>query len=227
MKELADNEKPPEFTDDHEIACLVLDFLFASQDASTASLVWIVTLLANNMHPEVAKKCREEQRQIRPNGEKITIDNLNQMNYALQVVKETLRFRPPATMVPMEVQDQKGFEVNEKYTAPKGTLLIPDIWAACFEGFPEPEKFDPDRFSPERNEFAKHGTNWLPFGLGPHYCMGRDYAQNHLMCFLAELVSHADWERTFTPDSDKVEYGPTIFPKDSLIHWTKLSQEQN
>lgn len=55
------------------------------------------------------------------------------------------------------------------------------------QGFTDPLKFDPDRFSPERQEDIKHGKNFLAFGHGPHYCVGKEYAINHLTAFLAIL----------------------------------------
>ena len=55
------------------------------------------------------------------------------------------------------------------------------------QGFTDPLKFDPDRFSPERQEDIKYGKNFLAFGHGPHYCVGKEYAINHLTAFLAIL----------------------------------------
>lgn len=40
------------------------------------------------------------------------------------------------------------------------------------QGFSDPYKFDPDRFSPERKEDIKYAKNFLTFGWGPHYCVG-------------------------------------------------------
>lgn len=45
------------------------------------------------------------------------------------------------------------------------------------QGYEDPEKFDPDRFGPERQEDIKFAPNFLVFGHGPHYCVGKDYAQ--------------------------------------------------
>ena len=47
--------------------------------------------------------------------------------------------------------------------------------------------FDPDRFSPERREDITHQRNFLTFGCGPHYCVGKEYATNHLIVYLALL----------------------------------------
>eukprot|EP00887_Chlorella_sp_A99_P004786 scaffold4.g4786.t1 len=89
--------------------------------------------------------------------------------------------------------------------------------SAALQGFTDGTRFDPDRFSPERKEDLKFAKNMLTFGWGPHYCVGKEYATNHLMCYLALLSTTCDWSRRRTPDSDKWLYLPTIYPADSLV----------
>ena len=79
MDIVTDNKKCVE----HHAAKHILDFLFASQDASTASLVWMCHLL--DEHPDVLKKVREEQARVRANDEPITPELLDKMPYAYQV----------------------------------------------------------------------------------------------------------------------------------------------
>ncbi len=62
------------------------------------------------------------------------------------------------------------------------------------QGFTDSEKFDPDRFSAERKEDVKYAKNFLVFGHGPHYCVGKEYAVNQLTCYLAILATR--WEDT-------------------------------
>ena len=93
------------------------------------------------------------------------------------------------------------------------------------QGFSDPLKFDPDRFSPERQEDVKHAKNFLPFGVGPHYCVGKDYAMNHLAAFLAILSTSCNWTRRVTDQSKddfaNWQYLPTIYPADSFVTFTK------
>ena len=62
---------------------------------------------------------------------RVTGDVLYQMTYTRQVVKEVLRYRAPAPMVPMIAQ--KPFQLNDDYAVPKGTLIMPSIHAACLQ----------------------------------------------------------------------------------------------
>jgi cytochrome P450 family 710 subfamily A protein len=71
------------------MAYTVMDFLFASQDASTASLVWVLTQMAE--HPEVLERVRAEQQAARPDlNATITGDTLAAMPYTRQVRGMTL-----------------------------------------------------------------------------------------------------------------------------------------
>ncbi|MEW5298009.1 MAG: hypothetical protein WDW36_001173 [Sanguina aurantia] len=213
----------PAYTTNHKMAYSVMDFLFASQDASTASLVWTMTQMAE--HPEVLQKVRAEQQQLRPDlHAPITGDVLNSMVYTRQVVKEILRFRPPAPMVPQVAK--QPFKLTDSYTAPKGSFIVPSIWAAAMHGYEDATRFDPDRFGPERQEDIKFANNFLVFGWGPHYCIGKEYAQNHLTVFLARIATTLDWTRIRSPVSDNILYLPTLYPADSVFNLTWRNKPQ-
>ena len=62
-------------------------------------------------------------------------------------------------------------------------------WPA--QGYKDAHKFDPERFSEERKEDVSCSKHFLTFGLGPHGCVGREYATNHLVAFLAILSTSA------------------------------------
>jgi cytochrome P450 family 710 subfamily A protein len=196
------------------VACTTLDFLFASQDASTASLVWTCGLALTG-NPDVLAKVRAEQLKLRPNDDPLTTDVLGDMPYTNQVVMELLRYRPPATLVPHIAL--KDFQLTDDVNVPEGSLVVPSVWGACHQGYTNPNTFDPDRFSQERGEDRKYGKNFLTFGSGPHYCLGKQYAINHLMSFLSIMSINVDMNRHRTPESETIVYGPTIFPADGVI----------
>ncbi|PSC76027.1 cytochrome P450 [Micractinium conductrix] len=210
----AEGMPPPTHTSVHRMADAMINFLFASQDASTASLVWCLTLMAD--HPDVLAKVRAEQQVLRPDPKaRLNGEALGEMPYTRQVVKEVLRYRAPAPMVPQMAYTD--YPLTEEYSIPKGTLVFPSINAACMQGFPEAHKFDPDRMGPQRKEDILHAKNYLVFGHGPHYCVGKEYAVNQLVLFLSIISLECDWDRKRTPKSDDMQYLPTIYPHDSLI----------
>lgn len=84
---------------DREIAMVVFSFLFASQDAMSSGLIYGFQHLAD--HPELLTKIREEQYRVRGNDvdKPVTLEMLEEMPYLKAFVKESLRVKPPVTMV--------------------------------------------------------------------------------------------------------------------------------
>jgi len=203
----------PLHSSDKEIGKTVLDFLFAAQDASTASLTWSCFFLSR--YPEVLARVREEQQELRPNDEALTVDSLLNMTYTRQVVKEILRFRAPATLVPHKAL--KDFTIGDGVKIKKGDLVIPSVLSSSFQGFENPHSFDPDRFSSERREDVKHSKNFLVFGAGPHRCLGYEYAILHLTAFTALFATLTHTEVVHTEEEKEIVYGPTIYPGDGAL----------
>lgn len=100
---------------------------------------------------------------------------------------------------------------------PHRAHAAPSSISCIHQGYENPEKFDPDRFGPERAEDVKFASNFLVFGHGPHYCVGKEYAQNHLTCFLARISTDLDWSRVRSKVSDDTIYLPTLYPGDSVF----------
>ena len=84
---------------DREMAMVLLSFLFASQDAMSSGIIYFFQHLAE--YPNVLQKIREEQERVRGNDFQtpMTLEMLDQMVYLKACVKETLRQKPPVTMV--------------------------------------------------------------------------------------------------------------------------------
>ncbi|EFJ38352.1 hypothetical protein SELMODRAFT_75218 [Selaginella moellendorffii] len=215
---------PPPHSSDRQVGQHIFDFLFAAQDASTSSLVWVCALLESN--PQVLGKILDEQRSLRRGGEgefgsnfdpatPVGSELLREMKYTEMVVKEVLRYRPPATMVPHIAS--VDFPITDSYTVPKGAIVFPSLLESSFQGFREPYAFDPDRFSAARLEDVAFKRNWLLFGAGSHQCLGQRYAINHLVLFTALFSSMVEWERVRTPGCDEILYVPTIVPRDGCL----------
>lgn len=204
------NEMPP--IDHKEFGCHLFDFLFAAQDASTSSLLWAITLL--DSHPDVLQRVRSEVTNIwnPESDEPITADQIREMKFTAAVAREVVRIRAPATMVPHIAGED--FPLTENYVIPKGTIVFPSVFDSSFQGFTEPERFDPDRFMEGRQEDQIYKRNFLAFGAGPHQCVGQRYAINHLVLFIAMFSTLIDFKRDRVDGCDDIAYVPTIVPKD-------------
>ncbi|XP_071715919.1 cytochrome P450 710A11-like [Rutidosis leptorrhynchoides] len=208
----AGGNQPPQHTNSVEIGGHLFDFLFASQDASTSSLLWAVTLL--DSHPDVLETVRKEVSGIwSPESDKlITAEQLREMRYTEAVAREVIRYRAPATLVPHIAGED--FPLTETYTIPKGTIVFPSVFESSFQGFIEADRFDPDRFLEIRQEDRVYKKNYLAFGAGTHQCVGQRYAINHLVLFIAMFTSLFDFKRVRSDGCDEIAYVPTICPRD-------------
>uniref|UniRef100_J3KXK4 C-22 sterol desaturase n=1 Tax=Oryza brachyantha TaxID=4533 RepID=J3KXK4_ORYBR len=210
----------PAHTDDEELGGLLFDFLFAAQDASTSSLCWAVSAL--DAHPDVLARVRAEVAPLwsPESGEPITAEKIAEMKYTKAVAREVVRHRPPATLVPHVAMED--FQLTDWYTIPKGTVVLPSVYESSFQGFPDADAFDPERFFSEaRREDVVYRRNFLAFGAGPHQCVGQRYALNYLVIFMALFVSVVDFRRDRTEGCDVPLYAPTIVPRDGCTVYLK------
>jgi cytochrome P450 family 710 subfamily A protein len=219
----AAGESAPLHTDGPSCAKILLDFIFAAQDASTSALTFTTHFMG--IHTELLDKVRKEVRGLHremiaagtstETEFKLDASCIPKLPYTYQVVKEVLRVCPPATIVPH--QTMHDFEISPTHTLPAGTLVVPSIWNSNRTGFENPEKFDPDRFNEERAEHKKFASEFLTFGAGAHGCMGQRYAQNHLVIYLAILAYEHDFTRSITETMHQIKYLPTIYPEDDCV----------
>ncbi|XP_024891922.1 cytochrome P450 4g1-like, partial [Temnothorax curvispinosus] len=115
----------------------------------------------------------------------IKYDDLQHMHYLDRVIKETIRIFPPIPLIARQVtEDLKIGEV----TLPKGTNIVIPIFKMHRNKkyWPNPLKFDPDRFLPERTKSQSY--YYIPFSDGPRNCIGMKYAMMSMKVILATLV---------------------------------------
>lgn len=90
---------------------------------------------------------------------------------------------------------EKDYTLPNGAIAPKGTYVI--VPAVAFHNdpdyFPNPERFDPDRFT-EENKSNRHSFAYLPFGEGPHFCIGTRFGMLQTKLGLAMLLRHLRFE---------------------------------
>ncbi|KAF7367308.1 Cytochrome P450 [Mycena sanguinolenta] len=199
---------------DHEMALVVLSFLFASQDAMSSGLVYAFQHLVD--HPEILAKVREEQEIVRKGNYEtpLTIDLMDEMPYLNAVVKESLRVQPPVVMVPYKAT--KAFPISDDYTVPANSMLIPSFWNSLHDAavYPEPDEFIPERWLDPASPANANPKNYMVWGAGPHRCIGVEYATMNMMLVLACAATMFDWEHEITPETSETAILPTLFPKD-------------
>ncbi|KAI0318723.1 cytochrome P450 [Amylostereum chailletii] len=202
---------------DREMAMVVFSFLFASQDAMSSGLIYGFQHLAD--HPEIFAKVRAEQEAVRGGNYDVpmTLEMLDQMPYLRAVVKESMRVKPPVTMVPYKTT--KAFPIAEDYTVPSGSMVIPSFYNSLHDPqvFPDPDTLLPERWLDPESSANQNPKNYLVFGSGPHKCIGIEYATMNIAICLALGVTTMNWQHVRTAESDKVQIIATLFPQDGCI----------
>ncbi|CAH0555972.1 unnamed protein product [Brassicogethes aeneus] len=170
-----------------EIAAQAFVFFIAGYETSATTMTF--ALFEMSLNQDVQERVRQEVKEVldRHNGE-INYDSIMEMKYMEQVMKETLRMFSPATVFSRKcVQDYKV--PGSDLVIEKGTLaLIPVIGIHYDEDhFPNPAKFDPDRFSDENIHNIKPFSH-LAFGGGRRECIGERFGIMQSKVGLATLL---------------------------------------
>ena len=193
-----------------ELKDQVLLLLFAGHETLTSAIASFCLLLAQN--PDVMAKVRAEQQQF-PATEPLTLEQLKQMTYLEQVMREVLRLVPPVGGGFRQVIKACSFG---GYEIPKGWSVLYEINQTHQDTtvYPEPDRFDPDRFNQERSTNAKP-FSYVPFGGGLRECLGKEFARLEMKLFAAKIVREYDWD--LLPDQDlNLIRVPTPHPRDGL-----------
>lgn len=190
-----------------ELQAQTLLLLFAGHETSASMLTSLAMMLPQ--HPDVWQKLREEQASL-DIGDSLTMQNIKDMTYLDQVLRETERMFPPVPAGFRAVVNEfefKGYRVPEGWTAlymiTGGSHYDPDIYT-------DPEKFDPDRFSPERNE-ANVPFSMVGFGGGSRVCVGFAFAQLEMKVLMSYLLRNYTWELVKRQNL-RTMYFPTLMP---------------
>ncbi len=197
---------------DQEIIDHMNFLMMAAHDTLTSSLTSMVYFLGK--HPEWQQKIREEVLAIKAEtGGALTYDTLGRMNVTEMVFKESLRLIPPVPSMPRRALRSFTFM---NHVIPAGshvgvntmmTHRLPDVW-------PDPERFDPLRFTPE-NSKGRHKYAWVPFGGGQHMCLGLHFAYMQAKAFVFALL--ADNRIVLGDDcTGQFQMFPIPRPKDGL-----------
>ncbi|KAH8336062.1 hypothetical protein KR074_002727, partial [Drosophila pseudoananassae] len=216
MVEMAKN--PDIEWNEKDIIDEVNTIMFEGHDTTSAGSSFALCMMG--IHKDIQEKVFAEQKAIFGDNmlRDCTFADTMEMKYLERVILETLRLYPPVPLIARRV-DYDLKLASGPYTVPKGTTVIvlqycvhrrPDI-------YPNPTKFDPDNFLPERMA-NRHYYAFIPFSAGPRSCVGRKYAMLKLKVLLSTIVRNyivhsTDTEADFKLQADiilKLENGFNI-----------------
>src|SRR5579871_5110710 len=207
--------------DDVNIRYQINTFLIAGHETTSGLLS--CTIYALLKHPDILKKAYDEvDRVFGPDvNAKPTYQQVTQLTYITQILKEALRLWPPAPaygIMPLKDETIGG----GKYKLKKGTFITilvtalhrdPSVWG------PNPDAFNPDNFSKEA-EAARPINAWKPFGNGQRACIGRGFAMHEAALAIGMILQrfrlldvhryqmHLKETLTIKPDGFKIKVRP-------------------
>ncbi|MFD0144781.1 MULTISPECIES: cytochrome P450 [unclassified Streptomyces] len=171
----------------------VLIFLLAGHETTATSLGFALHLLA--LHPEERKRAHEEVDRVLA-GRTPAAADLDALPYLTQVLKEAMRLFPAGPVI-----GRRAVAATEidGHTIPAGADVVVAPWVthrhpAYWE---DPERFDPDRFTPEA-EASRPRYAWFPFGGGPRACIGQHFSMLESVVALAMILQAYDLEAVDT-----------------------------
>jgi cytochrome P450 len=195
---------------DKQIHDEAITLFLAGHETTANALTW--TWYALSQNPEVEEKFHAELDDVLC-GELPRPEDMPKLEYTRRIFAEAMRLYPPAYIIGRMAIDE--FQLGP-YTLPAESVLLmsPYVCQRNPELFPDPERFDPDRWAPELQR-ARHKFSYFPFGGGPRTCIGESFAWMEGVLLLATLGQR--W-RMRLPQGHTVAYDPqiTLRPKNGL-----------
>jgi cytochrome P450 len=188
----------------------LLTMLIAGHDTSTALLAWALYLLGR--HVDIMRRLQDEIDAIA--GDNVpTYKTVSHLKYLDQVLKESLRLYPPIHAGMRIAATDLTFH---RYHIPAGTRVLYSIYLSHRqeEYWPEPNKFDPERFSPEQNR-NRTPLTYVPFGGGPRNCIGAAFGLVESKVVLTRIFQK--FQLKLTQTNVHPHMGATLEPRPGVM----------
>jgi cytochrome P450 len=186
----------------------IMTIFLAGHETVANALTWTFYLLSQNNREEY--KLHEEVDSVLGQGVSLTAADIPRLGYAKKVLAESLRLYPPAWALGCQaIQECK----IGGYTIPTGSTVLISQYITHRDSrfFPEPKRFNPDRWTNKTNADLPR-FSYFPFGGGPRSCIGEPFAWMEAILLLSTICYQ--WKMYHDPNH-KVELKPlvTLRPK--------------
>ncbi|CAI5450589.1 unnamed protein product [Caenorhabditis angaria] len=169
-------------------------FMFAGHDTTTSASSFALWNIAHNS--DVQQKIYEELVEVFGEDPRtdVTLENISKLGYLDKVLKESKRIIAPVPAVQRKLKNE--LEIDG-YIIPRGSniTIAPIVLHNNADVFPNPDVFDPERFSPE--EISKrHPYDFIPFSAGLRNCIGQKFAQLNEKVLICHILRNFEIEPT-------------------------------
>jgi cytochrome P450 len=187
-----DEEDPGTGMTDKQVRDELVTLLMAGHETMSSALPWTWYLLSQN--PEVEARMHAEIDQAL-NGRLPTADDYPQLKYVEMVFNESMRLYPPTWAIAREAV--KDYQLD-RYTVPARSLVCtsPYIMHRDPRYYPDPLKFDPERWTPEAKALRPKFT-FFPFGAGSRQCIGEGFAWMEAVLLITTIAQK--WQLQLAP----------------------------
>jgi cytochrome P450 len=179
----ATNEDGAVLSDD-EIIDHMNFLMMAAHDTITSSATSMVMLLGQN--PDWQDRLRDEMMGLGIAGQDLPYDRLNDLVLTDYAFKESLRIMPPVPSLPRRAVKDFDFG-GHHFKAGTYVGISPAYTHKMAEYWPDPDRFDPMRFTPDQVK-ARHKYAWVPFGGGAHMCLGLHFAYMQIKILMWHML---------------------------------------
>ena len=197
---------------DQQLRDEVMNIFFAGHETTANLMTWTVFLLSQ--HPAMLEKVEAEvqtvlgQRALEPED----VPKLAVLN---RVIREALRLYPPAWLFARQAFEDTEV-AGERFTKGQVVLVLPYVTHRLPTLWSEPDTFAPERFAAESStDAAVWKYAYLPFGAGPHVCIGNHFALLEAAVVLAMLLQRGRLE-VLRPEAVRPKMGATLFVGNGL-----------
>ncbi|KAL7296145.1 hypothetical protein TKK_0010688 [Trichogramma kaykai] len=162
------------------------DIMSGAYDTTGFALSYLTVLMGE--HPEIQERARREVQLIMEEcGGNLTSNDLQRMEYLERCCKESLRIFPSAPIIGRHLVED--ITLQKVHKVPAGTDVFMNFQTVHMDPkyWPDPTKFDPDRFLPE-NIKDQHPYAYMPFSSGSRNCIGRNFARLNLKSVMARIL---------------------------------------
>ena len=168
---------------DAQVRDEAITIFLAGHETTANALAWTWFLLAKNPYAE-ARLHAELDAVL--GGRSPTVTDLPRLRYTEMVLAESMRLYPPAWIVGRRAMEPYAIG---GYGVPKGSIVVACQWVTHRDPrfFPDPERFDPERWTAEAKE-ARPKFSYFPFGGGPRVCIGEGFAWMEGVLVLAAIA---------------------------------------
>lgn len=197
---------------DSQLRDEVMNIFFAGHETTANLMTWAFFLLSQ--HPDVLARAEAEVQTVlgsRPPEP----DDVPKLKYLGAVIRETLRIYPPAWLFARQALEPQQL-AGHVFIPGEVVLIVPYITQRLSTLWKNPNTFDPERFAADQStDAAAWKYTYLPFGAGPHVCIGNHFALLEATLVLALMMQRGRLEVP-KPQEVRAKMGATLFVENAL-----------